>query len=188
MPGRLTLDDRPAGATNRSRFGHYEMDTVVSSANGRGGLLVLVDRRSRRYAVELLEHVAQDDVVAALRRMTARKALGKVLSVTADNGCEFLDPERIKAVVGCDACHTRACASWEEGSARELQPVRPQMVPEEDRLLEVHARGYAQARARHQLDRQSTERLSYLANWAGKTLRAARLSADGPYEVRLGAR
>ena len=63
VPGRLVLDDRPAGATNRSRFGHYEMDTVVSSANGTGGLLVLVDRRSRRYVVEKLEHVTQDEVV-----------------------------------------------------------------------------------------------------------------------------
>ena len=78
VPGHLTLDDRPAGATRRSRFGHYEMDTVVSSTNGTGGLLVLVDRRSRRYVIEKLGHVTQDDVVAALRRMIARKALGKV--------------------------------------------------------------------------------------------------------------
>ena len=93
VPGRLTLDDRPAGAKRRSRFGHYEMDTVVK-----------------------LEHVTQDDVVAALRRMVARKALGKVRSVTTDNGCEFLDPKKIKAVVGCNVYYTRAYASWEKGS------------------------------------------------------------------------
>ena len=116
VPGRLTLDDRPAGATNRSRFGHYEMDTVVSSTNGTGGLLVLVDRRSRRYVVEKLEHVTQDEVVKALKRMIRRKALGRALSVTTDNGCEFLDPKRIKAVVGCDVYYTRAYASWEKGS------------------------------------------------------------------------
>lgn len=116
VPGRLVLDDRPAGATNRSRFGHYEMDTVVSSTNGTGGLLVLVDRRSRRYVVEKLEHVTQDEVVKALKRMIRRKALGKALSVTTDNGCEFLDPKRIKAVVGCDVYCTRAYASWERGS------------------------------------------------------------------------
>ena len=116
VPGRLTLDDRPAGAKRRSRFGHYEMDTVVSSTNGTGGLLVLVDRKSRRYVIEKLEHVTQDDVVAALRRMVARKALGKVRSVTTDNGCEFLDPKKIKAVVGCNVYYTRAYASWEKGS------------------------------------------------------------------------
>ena len=116
VPGRLTLDDRPASADRRSRFGHYEMDTVVSSTNGTGGLLVLVDRRSRRYVIELLAHVTQDEVVAALKRMLARKALGKVLSITTDNGCEFLDPGKIKAVVGCNVYYTRAYASWEKGS------------------------------------------------------------------------
>ena len=116
VPGRLTLDDRPAGAKRRSRFGHYEMDTVVSSTKGTGGLLVLIDRRSRRYVIELLAHVTQDEVVAALKRMLARKAVGKVLSITTDNGCEFLDPGKIKAVVGCNVYYTRAYASWEKGS------------------------------------------------------------------------
>ena len=162
VPGRLVLDDRPAGATNRSRFGHYEMDTVVSSTNGTGGLLVLVDRRSRRHVVEKLEHVTQDEVVKALKRTIRRKALGRALSVTTDNGCEFLDPKRIKAVVGCDVYYTRAYASWEKGGVRrELQPLRPQVVPEGNRLRQVHASGHAQARARHQLNPPQAPRRAY---------------------------
>ena len=39
-----------------------------------------------------------------------------VRSVATDNGCEFLDPEKIKAVVGCNVYYTRAYASWEKGS------------------------------------------------------------------------
>ena len=116
VPGRLTLNDRPAAAQNRSRFGHYEMDTVVSGTNGRGGLLVLVDRKSRRYIIELLKHVTQDDVIKALKRIISRKAIGKVRSITTDNGCEFIDPEKIKAIVGCNVYYTRAYASWEKGS------------------------------------------------------------------------
>ncbi|MBQ6339831.1 MAG: IS30 family transposase, partial [Kiritimatiellae bacterium] len=42
--------------------------------------------------------------------------LGKVLSITTDNGCEFLDPDKIKAAVGCNVYYTRAYASWEKGS------------------------------------------------------------------------
>jgi len=116
VPGRLMLNDRPAGSENRSRFGHYEMDTIVSSSKGTGGLLVLIDRKSRRYIIELLDHVTQEDVVDALKRMIKREALGKVLSISTDNGCEFLDPEKIKAVIGCNIYYTRAYASWEKGS------------------------------------------------------------------------
>jgi IS30 family transposase len=39
-----------------------------------------------------------------------------VRSITTDNGCEFLDPGKIKAVVGCNVYYTRAYASWEKGS------------------------------------------------------------------------
>ena len=48
--------------------------------------------------------------------MIRRGVLGKVRSITTDNGCEFLDPQRIKAVVGCNVYYTRAYASWEKGS------------------------------------------------------------------------
>ena len=116
VPGRLQIEDRPAGSKNRSRFGHYEMDAVVSSTNGTGGLLVLVGRKSRRYVIELIDHVTQGDVIKALRRMVKRGVLGKVRSITTDNGCEFLDPDKIKAVVGCNVYYTRAYASWEKGS------------------------------------------------------------------------
>ena len=44
VPGRLVLNDRPVGATNRSRFGHYEMDTVVSSTKAVVGCNVYYTR------------------------------------------------------------------------------------------------------------------------------------------------
>ena len=50
-PPTGTSSSRPGAG----RFGHYEMDTVVSGTNGREGLLVLIDRKSRRYVAELIE-------------------------------------------------------------------------------------------------------------------------------------
>jgi len=92
------------------------MDTVVSSANGTGGLLVLIDRRSRRYVIEPLAHVTQDEVAAALKRMLARKAVGKVLSITTDNGCEFLDQKRPDRLFKSEVYYTRAYTSYEKGA------------------------------------------------------------------------
>lgn len=71
---------------------------------------------SRRYVIELLAHVTRDEVVSAPKRVLARGAIGNVRSITADNGCEFLDPDGTGAVVGCGVHCTRACASWEKGS------------------------------------------------------------------------
>lgn len=116
LPWRLRLDDRPQAADDRLELGHLEMDTVVSSLGGRGGLLTLVDRRSRRLYVEKLGAVSQGEVIRALRRLRKRHELRDVRSVTTDNGCEFLDPDAIKGVLGCDVYYARAYASYEKGS------------------------------------------------------------------------
>ena len=95
VPGRRQIRDRPQAANEAKELGHYEMDTVVSKSGTRGGLLVMLDRCSRRYVIEHLNHINQDEVVRAIRRMKARKALPTVRSVTTDNGCEFLSQERL---------------------------------------------------------------------------------------------
>ena len=120
VPTHLQLEDRPGEADGRSERGHFEMDTVVSSLNGTGGLLTLVDRCSRRCFIEKLRFISQGEVIRALRRLRKRHEFREVKSVTTDNGCEFLDDAAIKAVVGSDVYYTRAYASWEKGSVENL--------------------------------------------------------------------
>ena len=116
VPGRRQIKDRPAAANEAKELGHYEMDTVVSGRGGRGGLLVMLDRCSRRYVVERVGHVNQDEVVRAIGRMKARGALPTVRSVTTDNGCEFLDQRRLDRAFKAETYYTRAYASYEKGA------------------------------------------------------------------------
>jgi IS30 family transposase len=129
VPGRLQMKDRPKEANDRSEPGHLEMDTIVSCLGGMGGLLVLIDRCTREYFVELLESISQDAVMRALKQMKRRGLLKDVKSVTADNGCEFLDPEAMKVVFGCDVCYTRAYASWEKGSVENCNRIVRRWYP-----------------------------------------------------------
>ena len=66
-------------------LGHWEMDTVISRKGSNGGLLVMLDRCSRRYVIEHINHINQDEVITAIKRMKRRKALRIVRSVTTDN-------------------------------------------------------------------------------------------------------
>ena len=116
VPGRRQLRDRPQAANEAKELGHYEMDTVVSKSGTRGGLLVMLDRCSRRYVIEHLNHINQDEVVRAIRRMKARRALPTVRSVTTDNGCEFLSQERLDRAFRAETYYTRAYASYEKGA------------------------------------------------------------------------
>lgn len=116
VPGRRQIRDRPQAANEARELGHYEMDTVVSRSGTRGGLLVMLDRCSRRYVIEHINHINQDEVIRAIRRMKARKALPTVRSVTTDNGCEFLSQQRLDRVFGAETYYTRAYASYEKGA------------------------------------------------------------------------
>ena len=116
VPGRRQLKDRPKEAAEAKEPGHWEMDTVISGKGASGGLLVMLDRCSRRYVIEHLSHINQDEVVAAIRRMKRRKALKTVRSVTTDNGCEFLDQKRLDSVFKAETYYTRAYASYEKGA------------------------------------------------------------------------
>ena len=116
VPGRRLLRDRPAAANEAKELGHWEMDTVLSRKGSGGGLLVMLDRCSRRYVIEHLNHISQDEVIMAIRRMKRRKALRVVRSVTTDNGCEFLDQKRLDRAFRAETYYTRAYASYEKGA------------------------------------------------------------------------
>jgi len=47
------IEESGAGANNRSRFGHWEIDTMIG-ANKKGALLVLADRKSRKIRLRKL--------------------------------------------------------------------------------------------------------------------------------------
>ena len=129
VPGRLQLIDRPKEANEQTEPGHWEMDTIVSCLKEIGGLLVLIDRLTRKYVIELIRAINQQAIVEALKRMKKSKRLGIVKSVTTDNGYEFLDPNKIKAVLGCNVYYTRAYASYEKGSVENCNRIVRRWYP-----------------------------------------------------------
>jgi IS30 family transposase len=47
IPNRVGIEERPAEVLDRSVYGHYESDTIVSPRGGQGAILVLQERQSR---------------------------------------------------------------------------------------------------------------------------------------------
>jgi transposase, IS30 family len=118
-PENLSIDDRP-DLSARTEFGHWEMDTIVSCVHGKGGLLVLIERQTRFYLIAKLRRINQLEVLRALRALLRSGQMKTVLSITTDNGCEFLDA-RIEALFSrlnalLKVYYTHAYAAWEKGS------------------------------------------------------------------------
>ena len=119
-PENLSIEERP-DLSGRTAFGHWEMDTIVSGVHGKGGLLVLIERQTRFYLIIKLRRINQREVLRALRRLIQSGQMKSVLSITTDNGSEFLDAKRIETLFSkindlLKVYYTHAYAAWEKGS------------------------------------------------------------------------
>ena len=92
----LSIEERPKDVERREVYGHWEMDTVVSGiGKGRGVLLVLTERYSREEKIIKLANRKQESVIEAIdnleREYGTKKFREKFITITTDNGVEFLD-------------------------------------------------------------------------------------------------
>lgn len=86
--GGQPIKGRPAIIERRGRLGDFEGDLVLGLP-GSGGLLTLVDRRSRFLCLELVRNKTSRHVHQRLKQALAKLPDGQRRSLTFDNGSEF---------------------------------------------------------------------------------------------------
>lgn len=115
IPNRKGLKLRPAGASNRTRFGHYEGDTVVSGkkTGSRTALAVLYERKAKLANFRKIDNLKPRVFNQAIRKMTNDK---KVKSLTMDNGIENTKHEELNlSTFFCDPY-----SSWQKGGVENV--------------------------------------------------------------------
>ena len=110
-PDRL-IADWPEAIRNRWRIGDWEGDTVFGGV-GKGGILTLVDRRTRYLCAALLTGKRPQEVAAAI--VQALKGL-PVLSLSLDNGSEFSLFRTFEKELGAPVYFAHPHAPWERGT------------------------------------------------------------------------
>lgn len=86
--GGQPIKGRPAIIERRGRLGDFEGDLVLGLP-GSGGLLTLVDRRSRFLCLELVRNKTSRHVHQRLKQALVKLPDGQRRSLTFDNGSEF---------------------------------------------------------------------------------------------------
>src|SRR4030042_4430222 len=86
IDGRITIDKRPKKVASRIEFGHYEGDFIESGKDGKGSLLVLVERKTRYPFIRYLENRGTATVNRATADLLNRLPIG---SLTIDNDISF---------------------------------------------------------------------------------------------------
>jgi IS30 family transposase len=113
IPNRIDISDRPAIVARKARLGDWEGDTVVGAGH-KGGLLTLVERKSRLTKISKLRR----STARATQRATVRRLKpidNFVHTITFDNGKEFAAHQDIAHALKAKIFFATPYHAWERG-------------------------------------------------------------------------
>jgi IS30 family transposase len=126
----ISIENRSPGANNRSRFGHWERDTMFGK-DKRNSVLLIADRKSRFIKLgKLSRRTAQltlQKTKELLRRLPRK-------SMTNDRGKEFTDHEQLTKDLGLPVYFCHPYTSSERGTAENRIGVIRQYLPKGSNL------------------------------------------------------
>jgi len=115
LAGKRHISERPVGAEHRSRFGHWEGDTVLGNTQHGACVVTLVERKSGYTAIGLLAKRAAPEVNARLRQLITAQAR-TVRTLTLDNGTEFHSYKALEATIATRCYFATPHHAWERGT------------------------------------------------------------------------
>lgn len=122
IPERVSIVQRFLGATNRTRYGHWEDDTVVSRKGCTGGLSVGLERKARLMVVTKVVSMSTSEHMEAKRKRISEY---KTLSITFDNGIE----NKQHQTLGVPTFFCEPYSSWQKGGVENANKMIRRYFP-----------------------------------------------------------
>ena len=127
LPGKRHISERPLSAENRSRIGHWEIDTVMGS-DDRHCIVTLVERKTKYTLIAKLKCRTTKELNKAVIRLI-KKQHRPVRTITADNGTEFHGFKDIEDKTGTLFYFATPHHSWERGLNENTNGLIRQYLP-----------------------------------------------------------
>lgn len=133
IPDRVSISERPTGASNRTRYGHWEADTVVSGkrTGSTAALVVTVERKTRLVAARTVPNLKPQSFNGAIADVQA--GVAKMHSLSLDNGIE----NRWHTQLAVPAYFCDPYSSWQKGSVENVNKMIRRYLPKGMDLAEV---------------------------------------------------
>ena len=114
IPNRVDIDQRPNEVNEKTRFGDFEIDTIIGK-NHKGAILTINDRVTRRVWIRKL--TGKDAELLAIETVDALQDIKDLIhTITADNGKEFAKHEKIATDLEIKFYFCKPYHSWERGA------------------------------------------------------------------------
>ena len=133
IPNRLGLNMRFLGASNRTRYGHFEKDAIVSGKRGSGSLAVMYERKSRLVLIKKTETMSSKEHNIKVKEMISDI---NIKSITYDNGIENKSYEEI----GVPSFFCDPYSSWQKGGVENVNKMIRRYIPKGTDISKVSER------------------------------------------------
>jgi len=122
IPERIDIEERYLGADNRTRYGHWEDDTVVSRKGCSGGLSVGCERKARLVVAQKVTSMSTGEHMDAIQKQIS---MYKTLSITFDNGIE----NKQHMSLGVPTFFCEPYSSWQKGGVENANKMLRYFFP-----------------------------------------------------------
>lgn len=124
IPNRIGIERRPLGATNRTRYGHWEGDTIVSGrrTGSTSSISVMYERKTKYVMAEKIPNLKPANHVRAVSAMTKNML---VKSSTWDNGIENQQHQQF----GMPTYFCDPYSSWQKGGVENVNKMLRRYFP-----------------------------------------------------------
>lgn len=130
VAGKQHITARPAAATERTEFGHWEIDTIHGS--DRNSVVSLVERITGLVLIGKLPNLSAPELNKRVLRLIRRfeKRYGRSFkTITADNGTEFHSYKKIERKRHLEFYFATPYHSWERGTNENTNGLIRQYLP-----------------------------------------------------------
>ncbi len=125
--GAVSIHERPQVVDTKARIGDWEIDTM-SGKKRKGALLTIVERKSKFTLVKHLPDRQAKRLSNAVIRLL-RPFKDRVLTITADNGKEFAQHERISRLLEAQVYFAHPYHAWKRGLNENTNGLLRQYFP-----------------------------------------------------------
>jgi len=135
LPNRVSIEERPAIVEQRQRIGDWEVDTIVGKGHHQG-IVTLIERKSRFALLSKVEQRTADQVSKAMIDLLLPVS-DHLHTITADNGKEFAEHERVAHELQVDFFFAHPNAAWERGANENMNGLVRQYIPKKRNFASV---------------------------------------------------
>jgi len=135
IPGRTSIDERPAIVDQKSRIGDWEGDTIIGK-NHQGAVATLVERKTKYTVLTAPKTKRAQPVRKSIERALA-PLKNRVHTITYDNGLEFAEHQNMAKTLSTKIYFAHPYSSWERGLNENTNGLIRQYLPKSKRLDNV---------------------------------------------------